>query len=193
MHRIQGIQTRYGRRVEEYDKRVAHAIRPAARKALHVVREATSYKSVKKEFLRSQIHSDMQSQVVSFRNVSHNREEHTSQLFRKHGEPNEAILRVQGQTEELMTTLSMDNFEEISESDRQAVIRAQEMAAFFFKVKCRMQRKPSILKNEETRLTNEVTEQSTNKISGGNSLHHSATHPAPPEKKFANFYRRQTE
>ena len=85
----------------------------------------------------------MQSQVVSFRRVLHDRafqQQHISQSF-QNMEHNEAKLRVQLQSEKIMVASMMERFQETSESGRQAVISAQEMAALL-QMKYRKQRQP---------------------------------------------------
>ena len=111
------------------------------------------------------MHSDMQSQVVSCRRVQQEREVHQvhiSQFF-QNMEHSEARLRVQSQTEELMMVSMIENVEETSESEMQAVKSIQEIA------QCQEER--------AKKLTTEVAECTAKRIATGNSLHHS---PAPP-------------
>ena len=124
---IQSIQNRYEGRMEENEKRVAHLIGSEAQEALrgqrnHLLQDhemVLQSAKEKKKFLRSQMRSEMQSQVVSFRRVLHDRivqPEHILAQFSKRGT--------------LMMTSVKEIFLGSSENERQTVTRAQETAAF---------------------------------------------------------------
>ena len=78
-----------------------------------------------KEFVKSQMHSELQSHIVSNRRSLHEREIQQERIA-QNWECQEAQLGVQLQIEELMMTSREESFQETSESERQAVISAQQ-------------------------------------------------------------------
>ena len=83
---------------------------------------------------------------------------------------NETQLRVQLQTEELMMTSVKEAFQQTSESERKAVLSAQELA---IAPRREMSKKSTACisrKTKMTRLTKQVAEQSTKSIAGGEIL-----------------------
>ena len=115
-----------------------------------MVKDTICYKNIKhfsmletqtEEFLENQLQSELHSHAACHRRALHERavqQEHISQSF-PNLEHNEAKLRVQVQTEELMMTSMMEGLRVTSESERQTVLSAQELAAVL-----RMQQKPVI-------------------------------------------------
>ena len=79
------------------------------------------------EFVKSQMHSELESHNASNRRSLHEREVQQERICTKLGIPG-AHLRVQLQTEELMMTSLKESFQGNSESERQAVISAQQFA-----------------------------------------------------------------
>ena len=99
----------------------------------------------KEEFLENQLQSELHSHAASYRRVLHERavqQKHISSSF-PNLEHSEAKLRVRVQTEELMMTSMMEGLRVTSESGRQAVLSAQELAAVL-RMKCRKKLKPVI-------------------------------------------------
>ena len=102
---------------------------------LCVVKEATCYNNIKyfskqeKEnaFVKSQMQSELQSHTACFRRTLHDREVQHERST-QHMENQEAQLRIQFQTEELMMTSLKESSQRNSENDRQAVISAQQLA-----------------------------------------------------------------
>ena len=87
----------------------------------------------KNKFVKSQMHSELQSRIVSCRRSLHDREvQHEHIQFNSQNflnlEHKEAKLRVQWETEALMMTCTKESFLGTSESERQGAIRAQELA-----------------------------------------------------------------
>ena len=122
--------------MEEHEGRMAQVIGSEARDALHGQRRHMLHERQvlhqagerAKEFVNSQTHLELQSHVVSYRRSLHDREVLQERLTQTM-EYQEAQLRVQLQTEELMITSLQESFQETSESERQAVISAPELAA----------------------------------------------------------------
>ena len=85
--------------------------------------------------------------------------------------------RVQLHTEGLMIPSIQESFQETSESERQTVVSAQELA---IALRSAGIHSLCLLENEVMRLTKEVAEQSTKKIAEGNSSHHSSVPVQPP-------------
>ena len=136
------------------------------------------------------MHSELQSHVVSYRRVLHEREvqrEQVSQSF-PNLEHNEAQLRVQLQAKEVISSSLNEGFHASSEKKRQSVINAQEGAP-----SCRSEMSQEITacdwwKSEVTRLTKEVAEQNTMRQAGGNSWHYSSIHLTPPGKDCSQLF-----
>ena len=129
LQEIQGVQNRYEGRMEERERRVANMIGSKAREALHGQRNnmfqehqvlLQAREREKEVFFKNQMHSELQSHVVCYRRVLHEREvqqEQVSECF-ENMEHKEAQLRVQLQTEKLMMTSRKESYQETSESER---------------------------------------------------------------------------
>ena len=94
----------------------------------HVTRTSSTSPSrrKRKKFFKSQMHSELHSHIVCYRRVLHEREvpqEHMSPKFSKHG-----TQWCEMKSTNIMMTTMMQNVQEFSESERQAVISAREMA-----------------------------------------------------------------
>ena len=124
--------------MEENERRVAQMIESEPREALrgqinHTLQQHRVIVQVgerDKEFVESQMHSEPQSHIVSYRRILHEREVqqgHISQCF-QHLDHEETKLRVQLQTKELMMTSIKESSPETSESERQDLFSAQELA-----------------------------------------------------------------
>ena len=137
-----------------------------------MVRETICYKSIKyfskqeKEknmFLKSPMHSELQSHTVRNRRTSHEREvhqEHISQRF-QNLEHKEAQQRVQFQAGEVMMTSMTESFQETLESERQAVSSPQELAIALRNEMSHEIKACVSWKKEVIRVAKEVAEQST--------------------------------
>ena len=133
MRGFQGIQIRYDGRMEEHGRRVTQVIGSEARGAprgqrshmLHEHQVPLQNGEREKEFVKSQMHSELQSHIICNRRSLHEREVQ-QERFAQNWECPEAQLRVQLQIEELMMTSRKESFQETSESERQAVISAQQ-------------------------------------------------------------------
>ena len=79
-------------------------------------------------------------------------------------EHKEAQLRVQLQPEELIMKLVKESFQETSESERQSVISAQELAAALRSCMSQETTACNSWKSEVIRLTREVAEESTKRM-----------------------------
>ena len=74
-----------------------------------------------------------------------------------------------------------ESFQENSETERQAVISAQELAAVFRSEISQETTACDPRKSEVIRLTEELAEPSTKMIAGGNSLHYFSVPLPPPD------------
>ena len=73
-----------------------------------------------------------------------------------------------------------ENFQETSESEMQAIISAQQSAISLHSETSQATSGCDYWKTEVKRLTKQVAEQSTKRVAGRNSLHHSTVPLSPP-------------
>ena len=129
MQEFQGFQHRYEGRMEEHERTVAQVIGSEVRDALrgqrsHMLHEHQVLLPAgerEEEFVNSQMQTELQSYIVSYRRSLHEREVQQERIT-QNWEHQETQLTVQLQTEELMMSSPKESVQKTSESERQAAI-----------------------------------------------------------------------
>ena len=125
MQEFENIQNRYEGRLEENEWSVTQVIGSEAREAvrgqrsrmLHVHQVLLQEGARTKEFVKSHMHSELQSHIASYRRTLHDPEVERERITQNF-EQQEAQLRVQLQAEELMMAPIKECFQKTSESKR---------------------------------------------------------------------------